>query len=146
MYQEYQLSSKQPAAGLQSNPWVGEISGGTSLPAVPTPSPLPSGMTGSVILNPQSQQDVYRGSLKATLLRNIGNHIVASFLMGTQHVVTWDGILYDVGNDYLTIYQDTRDRYIVGDFYSLKFAEFYDRASTSTPPPPSPQEKTPSSR
>ena len=35
-------------------------------------------------------------------------------------------ILYDVGNDYMTIYQEGRDRYIVSDIYSLKFIEFYD--------------------
>ena len=31
-----------------------------------------------------------------------------------------------MGNDYLTIYQESRDRYIVSDYYSLKFIEFYD--------------------
>ena len=35
-------------------------------------------------------------------------------------------VLYDVGNDYMTIYQEGRDRYIVSDIYSLKFIEFYD--------------------
>ena len=34
--------------------------------------------------------------------------------------------MFDVGNDYLTIYQEARDRYIVSDYYSLKFVEFYD--------------------
>ena len=60
------------------------------------------------------------------LSKNVGNYIVASFLVGTQNMVSWEGILYDVGNDYLTIYQETRDRYIVSDYYSLKFIEFYD--------------------
>ena len=51
---------------------------------------------------------------------------MASFLVGTQNLVTWEGILYEVGNDYVTIYQQGRDRYIVGDIYSLKVMEFYD--------------------
>jgi len=38
----------------------------------------------------------------------------------------WEGVLYDVGNDYVTIYQPGRDRYIVNDIYSLKYTEFYD--------------------
>lgn len=32
----------------------------------------------------------------------------------------------EVGNNYLTIYQESRDRYIVADIYSVKFVEFYD--------------------
>ena len=31
-----------------------------------------------------------------------------------------------MGNNYLTIYQAGRDRYIVCDIYSLKYIEFYD--------------------
>ena len=35
-------------------------------------------------------------------------------------------ILYDVGNDFITIYQPGRERYIVTDIYALKYIEFYD--------------------
>ena len=31
-----------------------------------------------------------------------------------------------MGNDYVTIYQPGRDRYVVIDMYSLKYIEFYD--------------------
>ena len=31
-----------------------------------------------------------------------------------------------MGNDYVTIYQPGRDRYVVSDMYSLKYMEFYD--------------------
>ena len=75
---------------------------------------------------PTSMEEVYRGSLKALLLRNVGNYVVATFLIGTQTTVSWEGILYDVGNDYLAIYQSGRDQYIVSDLYSLKYVEFYD--------------------
>ena len=40
--------------------------------------------------------------------------------------MSWEGILYEVGNDYVTIYQPGRDRYIVSDMYSLRYMEFYD--------------------
>lgn len=60
------------------------------------------------------------------LKENVGNYVVATFLVGTQSTTSWEGILYDVGNDYMTIYQEGRDRYIVSDIYSLKFIEFYD--------------------
>lgn len=79
-----------------------------------------------VIEAPLSADEAYKGSLKALLRKNLGNFIVATFLVGTQGTTTWEGILYDVGNDYLAIYQESRDRYIVSDIYSLKFIEFYD--------------------
>lgn len=75
---------------------------------------------------PTTMEEVYRGSMKALLLRNVGNYVVATFLIGTQTTVSWEGILYDVGNDYLAIYQSGRDQYIVSDLYSLKYVEFYD--------------------
>ena len=83
-------------------------------------------LPSEVITDPISVEEAYRGSLKAMLLRYVGNYVVATFLVGTQNTVAWEGILYDVGNDYVTIYQEGRDRYIVSDVYSLKFIEFYD--------------------
>ena len=64
--------------------------------------------------------------MNAMLSQNIGNYVVVTFLVGTQGLVNWEGILYEVGNNYLTIYQESRDRYIVADIYSVKFVEFYD--------------------
>lgn len=87
---------------------------------------LRSGLPGEVITDPVSAQEVYRGSLKAMLLKYVGTYVVATFLVGTQSTAVWEGVLYDVGNDYMTIYQEGRDRYIVSDIYSLKFIEFYD--------------------
>ncbi len=83
-------------------------------------------LPAEVVEAPTTVGEAYLGSLKAILSKNIGNYIVATFLVGTQNMVSWEGILYDVGNDYLTIYQASRDRYIVSDYYSLKFMEFYD--------------------
>jgi hypothetical protein len=87
---------------------------------------LRSGLPQEVVHNPLSVEEAHMGSWKALLSRNEGNYVVATFLVGTQNTITWEGILYDVGNDYLTIYQESRDRYIVSDYYSLKFVEFYD--------------------
>ena len=83
-------------------------------------------LPAEVVESPTSTQEAYLGSLKAMLNRNKGNYIVATFLVGTQNTVSWEGILYDVGNDYLTIYQEGRDRFIVSDMYSLRYMEFYD--------------------
>ena len=87
---------------------------------------LRNNLPNEVITDPISVEEAYQGSLKAMLQKYVGNYVVATFLVGTQSTTSWEGILYDVGNDYMTIYQEGRDRYIVSDIYSLKFIEFYD--------------------
>ena len=83
-------------------------------------------LPAEVVESPTTVSEAYMGSLKAMLNRNKGNYIVATFLIGTQNLSSWEGVLYDVGNDYVTIYQPGRDRYVVCDIYSLKYMEFYD--------------------
>lgn len=136
-----QYSPQTAAAGARradSVDWSQEIT-----PARPAaPAQRPAGGTVSTIANPQldmknglptevidaptSAAEAEAGSWKAMLSRNVGNFVVATFLIGTQGTVSWEGVLYDVGNNYLTIYQAGRDRYIVCDIYSLKYIEFYD--------------------
>ena len=87
---------------------------------------LRNDLPAEVVESPTTVSEAYMGSLKAMLNRNKGNYIVATFLIGTQNLSSWEGILYDVGNDYVTIYQPGRDRYVVIDMYSLKYIEFYD--------------------
>lgn len=99
---------------------------GAQMPAAGGQLQMQNNLPSEVIEAPTTVGEAYLGSLKAMLAKNVGNYIVATFLVGTQNMVSWEGILYDVGNDYLTIYQENRDRYIVSDYYSLKFMEFYD--------------------
>lgn len=113
----------------------------SSVPAVRPPARHPAhnefaGSTGDldlrnhqpaeVIEAPTTTGEAFLGSLKAMLLRNRGNFVTATFLIGTQGTTAWEGILHDVGNDYLIIYQPGRERYIACDIYSLKYIEFYD--------------------
>ena len=84
------------------------------------------GLSDEVVEAPTTVNEAYLGSLKAMLAQNVGNYVVATFLVGTQSTVSWEGVLYEVGNDFVTIYQEGRDRYIVCDIYSLKYMEFYD--------------------
>lgn len=108
----------RPSNGLQmSRPGQMQQAGGLDMRHM-----LPS----EVIESPTTMNEAYLGSLKAMLLQNKGNYIVATFLVGTQGTVSWEGVLYEVGNDYVTIYQPGRDRYIVSDMYSLRYMEFYD--------------------
>lgn len=75
--------------------------------------------------NPMTNAEAYQGSIKSLLSRNLGSFVVATFLVGTQGSVVWQGILHTVGNDYIVLYQPDRDRYVSGDLYSLKFVEFH---------------------
>ena len=113
----------------------------SSVPAVRPPSRHPAhnefaGSTGDldlqnhqpaeVIEAPTTTGEAFLGSLKAMLLRNRGNFVAATLLIGTQGTMVWEGILHEVGNDYFIIYQTGRQRYILCDIYALKYMEFYD--------------------
>lgn len=79
--------------------------------------------------NPTGTRDVTNSSIRGLLARNLGYYIVASFLMGTQQAIQWEGILASVGNDYLVIYQPDQNRFVSGDIYALKFVEFHENQS-----------------
>ena len=81
------------------------------------------------IENPQNNEDVYRGSLAAILQQNIGVYVVCEFLIGTQNIQMKDGLIYAVGVNFLTLYQEEYDTYVMCDIYSLKFVTFYDTRS-----------------
>lgn len=79
--------------------------------------------------NPLSTAEVYQGSLRSLLSRNLGYYVVAIFQVGTQSTVSVPGILFTVGNDYIILYQPNEDRYVMGDLYALKFVEFHETQS-----------------
>lgn len=97
-----------------------ELSGSSGVLDLETHQPI------EVVEAPASMNEAFLGSLKSMLLRNRGNFVTATFLIGTQGTTAWEGILHDVGNDYLIIFQPGRERYIACDIYSLKYIEFYD--------------------
>ncbi len=136
--------SMPPAAAAASSgsmpPAAAAVSSGSMPPAAP---PRPSaarnefaGSTGNldllshqpseVIESPATVGEAFLGSLKSMLLRNRGNFVAATLLIGTQGTMVWEGILHEVGNDYFIIYQAGRQRYILCDIYALKYMEFYD--------------------
>lgn len=79
--------------------------------------------------NPQTVEQARRASLAGMLADNLGIFVVCEFLIGTVLIVRRDGILYSVGNNFLTLYQEEDDRYVVCDLYSLKFITFYNATS-----------------
>ena len=72
----------------------------------------------------------YAGSMQSILQENVGYYVVCEFLIGTQTIERKEGILYQVGVSYLVIYEVIEDRYVICDFYSLKFVTFYPPNST----------------
>lgn len=78
------------------------------------------------IEGPAGNREVTNSSVRGLLARNLGYYVVASFLMGTQQAIQWEGILASVGNDYLVIYQPDQNRFVSGDIYALKFVEFHE--------------------
>ncbi len=73
---------------------------------------------------PMSADEAARNSWRALLARNVGRNVLVRFLMGTQNLITVEGELYEVGADYIVIYQPLWDSHITADLYSVKFVEF----------------------
>ena len=92
---------------------------------------MESMMTSDLLDGPTTNAELMRASLKGLLVRNVGFYIVASFILGSGNPVSWEGILYSVGTDYIVLYQPDVDRYISGDLYSLKFVEFHNTRNVS---------------
>lgn len=90
---------------------------------------LTNPLTQEEMANPMSNSEVYHGSLKNLLSRNVGHYVVATFQMSGQGTVSVPGILYTVGNDYIVLYQPANGRYVTGDLYALKFVDFHDADS-----------------
>ena len=110
---------------------------GMTVPAQATPpalSDMQNDLPVEVIQAPTSVGEAYLGSWKALLSRYEGSYVVATFLVGTQNPISWEGILHSVGNNYLVIFQPDQGRYITGDLYALKFVEFSDSAPGVVPP------------
>lgn len=92
--------------------WTGEAAEGmTTIPQESFNDPLTAG-------------EAARNSWRALLARNVGRTVLVRFLIGTQNIVTVEGELYEVGTDYLVIFQPLWDSHITADLYSVKFVEF----------------------
>jgi len=93
------------------------ISGQGGTGTAPTPPPKSA-------FEPSS--NAYVGTMRGLLARNLGQYVVATFLMGPQNIMTWEGFLHSVGENYLVLYQPSRRRYASAELSGLKFIEFYE--------------------
>lgn len=81
--------------------------------------PLPTALPGV-----SSAEELLRSSWKSLMARNVGRSVIVSFLVGTRQTVVAQGILYEVGSDYIALYQPDRQSYVSADLYSIRFMEF----------------------
>ncbi len=130
---------------MQDGAWIGATSpetGGRAMPGyyyeAPTPAGTQSNRTEPVmppnlspqespeaVGNPQNTEEAYAGSFQAALQNNLGYFVVIEFLIGTDSLTEKEGILYAVGNNFVTLYEQETDRYIVCDLFSIKFVTFF---------------------
>lgn len=68
----------------------------------------------------------YDGSMQQLLYNNLGVYVIIDFLIGTNNIVTREGILHSVGLSYLVLYDEKNDQYTVCDLYAAKFITYVD--------------------
>ena len=81
---------------------------------------------------PLTASEAARNSWRALLARNVGRTVLVRFLVGTQNITTVEGELYEVGTDYIVIYQPLWDSHITADLYMVKFVEFREPTGVMT--------------
>lgn len=74
---------------------------------------------------PSFDSEEMRGSMQAILSQNIGAYVVVEFLIGTQEIIRKQGMLYFVGRNFVTLYDEAVNNFIVCDIFSVKFVYFY---------------------
>lgn len=63
--------------------------------------------------------------LRELIADNIGRFVRCEFLIGTQNIVTKEGILKEIGTSFIVLYHEDEDTFESCDFYALKFMTFY---------------------
>ncbi len=66
-----------------------------------------------------------QGSMQQLLADYLGLYVVCEFIIGTQGMLRKEGILFNVGRSFITLYDDVNYDFIVCDVFSLKFVTFY---------------------
>lgn len=92
----------------------------------------------SIVIPPTQSFDneQMQGSMQQILSDNIGVYIVVDFLIGTQAMTSKEGYLYSVGRDYITLFDDISNHYILCDIFSIRFVTFYPPGTKPAKQPP----------
>lgn len=68
--------------------------------------------------------ETFQGSMQQVLQDNIGSYVIVEFLIGTGTLNTRQGLLYYVGSQFLVLFDEIENRYVVCDIFSVKFVTF----------------------
>ena len=66
----------------------------------------------------------FQGSMQQVLQENVGNYVIVEFLIGTNNLISRQGILYNVAAQFLVLFDEIESRYVVCDIFSVKFVTF----------------------
>ncbi|MDD4688996.1 MAG: hypothetical protein PHE51_04540 [Eubacteriales bacterium] len=66
-----------------------------------------------------------QGTMQHILSENIGEFVLIEFIVGTDSLMRKQGILYNVGRGYVTLYDEFLNNFVVCDIFSIKFVYFY---------------------
>ena len=65
--------------------------------------------------------EFYAESFSEVLAKSIGYFVTAEFLIGSNNLVERSGILYAVGNNFMTLQEGPDGPFMICDVYSVKF-------------------------
>jgi len=69
--------------------------------------------------------ETFQGSMQQVLQDNIGAFVSVDFLIGTQNFVTKQGVLFWVGSQFIVLYEQSNQQYVVCDIFAIKFVTFF---------------------
>ena len=67
----------------------------------------------------------FEGSMQQVLQDNIGSYVSVDFLIGTQNFITKQGVLFWVGSQFIVLYEEVNQQYVVCDIFAIKFVTFF---------------------
>ena len=63
--------------------------------------------------------ETFQGSMQQVLQDNIGAFVSVDFLIGTQNFVTKQGVLFWVGSQFIVLYEQSNQQYVISSPSSL---------------------------
>ncbi|MBR4082404.1 MAG: hypothetical protein IKK21_11530 [Clostridia bacterium] len=67
----------------------------------------------------------FQGSMQQVLQDNLGSYVSVDFLIGTQNFITKQGVLFWVGSQFIVLYEEANQQYVVCDIFAIKFVTFF---------------------
>ena len=66
-----------------------------------------------------------QGSMQQILSENLGLYAICEFVVGTQDLTRKEGILYSVGRNFVVLFDENDQNFVVCDIFSIKFVTLF---------------------